>query len=99
MRILPIAEVKAKLNQLVADVAATDEAVTITRNGRAAAVLVSHEEFESWEETADIVADPEFLAEIRKGIADLKKGRGKTVGVHELDALFAAPPAPRRRRR
>jgi antitoxin YefM len=97
MRILPIAEVKAKLNQLVADVAASDEAVTITRNGRAAAVLVSHEEFESWKETVDIVADPEFVAEIRKGIADLKKGRGKTVRTPELDTLFAVPPNRRRR--
>jgi len=99
MRIVPIAEAKAKLNQLVMEVAATDEAVTITRNGRAAAVLVSHEEFESWKETADIVADPEFRAEIRKGIADLKKGRGKTVGAHELEALFAAPAVPRRKSR
>ena len=99
MRILPIAEAKAKLNQLVAAVAASDEAVTITRNGRAAAVLVSHEEFESWKETADIVADPEFMAEIRKGIADLKKGRGKTFSTNELEALFAAPARRRRRSR
>lgn len=99
MRILPIAEAKAKLNQLVSQVAATDEAVTITRNGRAAAVLVSHEEFESWQETADIVADPAFLTEIRKGIGDLKRGRGKTVGARDLDKLFAAPPGPRRKSR
>ena len=31
MRILPLAEVKTKLSQLVADVAATDEEVTITK--------------------------------------------------------------------
>lgn len=97
MRILPIAEAKAKLNQLVADVAASDEAVTITRNGRAAAVLVSHEEFESWTESAEIVADPEFLAEIRKGMAALNRGRGKTIRTPELDALFSAPPGRRRR--
>ena len=45
MRILPVAEAKAKLSQLVAEVANTDEEITITRNGRAAAVLVSYEEF------------------------------------------------------
>jgi len=96
MRIVPIAEAKAKLNQLVAEVAATDEAVTITRNGRATAVLVSHEEFESWKETAEILADPELVAEIRKGIADLKKGRGKVVSARDLDKLFAAAPVARR---
>ena len=44
MRILPLAEVKAKLSQLVADVTATDEEVTITKNGQATAVLVSYED-------------------------------------------------------
>ena len=33
MRILPLAEAKAKLSQLVADVANTDEEVTITKTG------------------------------------------------------------------
>jgi prevent-host-death family protein len=89
MRILPLAEAKAKLSQLVADVAATDEEVTITKNGRAAAVLISYEEFESWKETVAITSDPEFLAEIRKGIAELKKGRGKLMHNRDLDRLFA----------
>ena len=97
MRIVPIADAKAKLNQLVAEVAATDEAVTITRNGRAAAVLVSHEEFESWKETADILNDPEFTAEVRKGIADLKRGRGKILSARALDRLFSTGPVLRRR--
>ncbi|MCY4390110.1 MAG: type II toxin-antitoxin system prevent-host-death family antitoxin [Desulfurellaceae bacterium] len=35
MRILPLAEVKAKLSHLVADIATTDEEVAITKNGRA----------------------------------------------------------------
>jgi prevent-host-death family protein len=89
MRILPLAEAKAKLSQLVTDVAATAEEVTITKNGRAAAVLVSYEEFESWKETLAIVSNQEFLAEIRKGIAELKKGRGKVFRDRDLDRLFA----------
>jgi len=89
MRILPLAEVKAKLSQLVADVAATDEEITITKNGRAAAVLISYEEFESWKETAAILSDQEFVAEIRKGTAELKKGRGKIFRARDLDRLFA----------
>jgi len=89
VRILPLAEAKAKLSQLVTDVAATDEEVTITKNGRATAVLVSYEEFESWQETLAIVSDRKFLAEIRKGIAELKKGRGKIFRDRDLDQLFA----------
>ena len=89
MRILPLAEAKAKLSQLVSDVVSRDEEVTITKNGRATVVLVSYEEFESWRETTEILSDQEFLAEIRKGIADLKKRRGKLFRRHDLDQLFA----------
>jgi antitoxin YefM len=92
MRVLPLAEVKAKLSQLVTDVAATAEEVTITKNGRATAVLVSYEEFESWKEMLAIVSDQEFLAEIRKGMAELKKGRGKVFRDRELERLFADEP-------
>lgn len=89
MRILPLAEAKAKLSQLVAAVAATDEEITITKNGRATAVLISYEEFESWKETLAILSDQEFVAEIWKGIAELKKGRGKIFRARDLDRLFA----------
>jgi prevent-host-death family protein len=88
MRILPLAEAKAKLSQLVSDIATTDEEVTITKNGRATAVLVSYDEFESWQETMAIVSDGELIAELRKGIGELKKGRGKLFHKRGLDQLF-----------
>lgn len=89
MRILPLAEAKARLSQLVADIAATDEEVTITKNGRAAAVLISYEEFESWQETLAILSDRELLTEIHKGVTELKRGRAKTFDDRGLDRLFA----------
>jgi antitoxin YefM len=88
MRILPLAEAKATLSKLVTDVATTDEEVTITRNGRAAAVLVSVEEFERWRETAEVMSDPKFLAEIRRGIASLRRGRARRFRGADLDRLF-----------
>jgi prevent-host-death family protein len=88
MKVLPLAEAKAKLSKLVAEVSATDEEITITRNGRATAVLVSHDEFESWKETAEILSDPEFQRQIRKGRRDLRAGRGRTFRGKELDRLF-----------
>ena len=99
MRILPLAEAKAQLSKLVANVAETDEPITITRNGRAAAVLVSYEDFESWHETAEIMSDPEFVAEIRQGLVDLCQGRGKDFRSADLDRLFAERPHKRTRRR
>ena len=88
MRILPLAEAKAKLSQLVADVANTDEEVTITKNGRAAAVLVSYEEFESWQETLAVLSDRELVKEIRTGLRQLKQERGKLLTDTQLKQLF-----------
>ncbi len=89
MRILPLAEVKAKLSQLVADVAATDEEVTITKNGRATAVLVSHEEFESWQETLAVLSDQALVKEIHTGIQQLQRERGNLLTDTDLDHLFS----------
>ncbi len=88
MRVLPLAEAKSKLSQLVAEVESTDDEITITRNGRAVAVLVSHEDFERWKETAEIMADPEFLASVRKGMKDLRKGRAVRLDPAALDRLL-----------
>lgn len=99
MRILPLAEAKAQLSKLVANVAETDEPITITRNGRATAVLVSYDDFESWHETAEIMSDPDFVTEIRKGIADLRQGRGKDFRSEDLDRLFADRPHKLARKR
>ncbi len=89
MRILPLAEVKAKLSQLVADIATTDEEVTITKNGQATAVLVSYEEFESWQETLAVLSDQELVKEIHTGIQQLRQGRGKPLTDTDLDQLFS----------
>lgn len=89
MRILPLAQVKAKLSQLVADIAATDEEVTITKNGQATAVLVSYEEFESWQETLAVLSDQELVKEIHTGMQQLQQARGKLLTDTDLDRLFA----------
>lgn len=73
MKILPLSEVKTKLSQLVGEVAARDEQIVITRNGRAAAVLLSQDQFEGWRETVEILADKEFMKEIWRGLRTPKK--------------------------
>lgn len=75
MKTLPLAEAKATLSRLVERVVATDEEILITRNGRPAAVLVSHDEYESWKETRAIQSDPELMAEIRRGLKVPRKRR------------------------
>ena len=68
MKFLPLSEVKAKLSKLVDEVAARDEEIVITRNGRAKAVLLSQDQFEGWRETVEILPDKELMKEIRRGL-------------------------------
>ena len=85
MKTLSLSEAKMKLSALVDGVMTTDEEVVITKNGRPAAVLISPEEFDSLRETVKIKSDRELMAEIKKGLAALKK---KKAGIYTLSELF-----------
>ena len=84
MKTLPLSEAKTKLSSLVDEVRDRDEEVTITRNGRPVAVLVSADEFDSWKETIAIRTDAAFMEEIRQGLAALKAGNAKLYTLEEL---------------
>lgn len=84
MKILPVSEVKMKLSQLVEEVSGRDEEITITKNGKPVAIIVSLDEFESWKETMSIRADTDLMAEIHRGLANLKKKRK----LYTLEELF-----------
>jgi len=75
MKVLPLSEVKMKLSQLVEEVSSLDEEITITRNRKPVAIIVSPDEFDSWKETLAIRADAELMAEIRRGLENIKKKR------------------------
>ncbi len=90
MKTLSLSEAKMKLSALIDSVGETDEEVVITKNGVPAAVLVSPYEFESWRETIALRFDPEFMEEIRSGLASLKKRNAK---LYTLDDLFGKDPA------
>ena len=66
MNAVPLTEAKAHLSELVERVEREHDRVTITRNGRIAAVLISQDELTSLEETLSILADPDAVASIRK---------------------------------
>ena len=84
MKTLPLSEVKTKLSSLIDEVRDRDEEVTITRNGRPVAVLVSADEFDSWKETISIRADIALNQEVRQGLAALKEGDAKLYTLEEL---------------
>jgi prevent-host-death family protein len=73
---LPLSEIKARLSEIVDKVEGQHERVTLTRNGRPAAVLISPEDLEALEDTLDLLSDPSALAEIRRAREDIRAGNG-----------------------
>lgn len=84
MKTMPLSEAKSKLSKLVDAVEKRDEVITITRNGRPIAIIVSKDEYEGWQETVEIMRDPKFMKEIREGMKSLKRTKKR----YTLDELF-----------
>ena len=82
MKTLSLSEVKAKLSELVDEVESRDERIVITRKGRPAAVLVSQDDLDSWQETLEITSDRGLMTEIRRGIRQIE--RGQTVNYKDI---------------
>jgi antitoxin YefM len=85
MKILPLSEVKMKLSRLIEEVSSLDEEITITAMGKPVVIIVSPDEFDCWKETLAIRADAELMAEICRGLEDIKKKRK----LYTLEELFA----------
>lgn len=74
MTIEPLRTVRDHLSEVVDRVERQHERVTITRNGHAAAVLISPEDLAALEETLAVLSDPEALADIREADASYADG-------------------------
>jgi len=72
----------------------TEEELVITRNGRPVAVLMSVEEFESWQETHAIQRNPALMKEIQQGLVQLKKGH-----VFSFEEIFGEPLHPLKKKK
>jgi prevent-host-death family protein len=75
MTAVPVGEARNRLSEFVADVERTHERVTITRHGRAAAVLISADDLAALEETLEILGTPGAVEAVREGRADAAAGR------------------------
>ena len=84
MKTMPLSEVKTQLSKLVDAVERRVEVVSITRNGKPVAIIVSNDEYEGWRETVEIMRDARFMREIRKGIQSLRRTKKR----YTLDELF-----------
>lgn len=76
IRTLPITKAREDLTTLVDKASRLLDEYIITVNGKPAAVLMSAQEYESWKETNEILADPGLVKAIRKGEKEIKEGKG-----------------------
>ena len=79
-KIVPARELRTNLRQLLDDVTDRRDHVLVTRNGRPAAALVPIDEYEALEETAEILSDPEAMADLEAGLAELSQDETVTLG-------------------
>ena len=83
---LPLAEIKAHLSQIVDRIEHEHDRVVLTRNGRAAAVIMSPDDLEVLEDTLELLSDPKALKEIDRARQDV--ARGKVVTAEELRVKY-----------
>lgn len=76
---VPVRELRNGLARLLDEIADRREHVVVTRRGRPAAVLIPIDEYEALEETAEILSDPDALAAIEAGLAELERGEAVTL--------------------
>lgn len=87
---LPLSSVKAHLSELVDRVEGQHDRVFVTRNGRPAAVLISHEDLEGLEETLAALTDPDLMQQIRDSEAAV--ATGDVVSLDDLRKKLSGEP-------
>ena len=86
MAVEPLDEVRNHLSDVIDRVELGRERITVTRDGRPAAVILSHEDLAELEETLSVLSDPQALADIRE--ADTAHATGDILrGVDAVRAL------------
>jgi antitoxin YefM len=86
MTTLSLADVKAHLSRLIAQVSGQHERVYVTVHGKPSAVLLATADLESLEETIEILADADTMRRLHASDAELARGEGETL--EDLDAAM-----------
>lgn len=83
---LPLAQIKARLSEIVDRIEQSHDRITLTRNGRPAAVLISPDDLEAMEDTLEILSNPEAVRQIERARKEIE--RGDMVSADELRARY-----------
>lgn len=75
---IPISEARKKIFEIANEVQTPENYYTFTESGRPKAVLMSADEFESWQETTEVVREmPDLNKDIKEFKKEYKKGEHK----------------------
>lgn len=74
MSVEPLREVRDHFSEVIDRVEHQHERVTVTRNGRPAAVILSPDDLAELEETLAVLSDPDALRDIREADAAYTSG-------------------------
>lgn len=75
-RTLTITKAREELPTLVDRASKRMDDYIITVNGVPQAVIMSVAEYESWQETNEIMNDPKLMRDIRQGEKEIEEGKG-----------------------
>ena len=84
-KVLPLSEARARLSAIVHGLERNGKPVTITRNGKVVAVMLSKRKYDGLRETLEILSDAAFSEQIRHGIRALRRTKKRM----SIDELFA----------
>lgn len=73
---LPITKAREELASLVDNAQKKLQEYVITVNGTPAAILMSIDEYESLQETLDILSDKKLMKDIREAEKEIEEGKG-----------------------
>ncbi|MFA6528628.1 MAG: type II toxin-antitoxin system prevent-host-death family antitoxin [Candidatus Gracilibacteria bacterium] len=76
---LSITEARKLIFTIASDVQKPDTHYTLTENGKPKAVIISAEEFDSWQETMEILADENIINDLNISKKEIAKGEYVTL--------------------
>ncbi|HEY1918124.1 MAG TPA: type II toxin-antitoxin system Phd/YefM family antitoxin [Streptosporangiaceae bacterium] len=86
MTILPLNDVKTRFSAIADEVAATQDRVIVTRNGRPHVMVIAVDDFESLQMTRELLAEPGAVQDILA--ADREISEGNYVTLEDLRAAL-----------
>ena len=72
---ISLKEARSRFSKIVDKVSRLSDRYVVTKNGSPKAVVMSTDEFESWTETLELLANPKAIKALEQGLKEAKAGK------------------------